>query len=67
MEWLLNIGLLPSSLREAGVEASAIPMLAAEAVRQWTAGFNPRPVAEADFVALYEMAFVPRNPGMVSS
>jgi alcohol dehydrogenase len=61
VEWLLNMGRLPSSLREAGVEASAIPTLAAEAARQWTVGFNPRVVTEADFVALYLAAFAPRG------
>jgi len=29
-------------------------MLAEEAARQWTAQFNPRPVAKEDFLRLYE-------------
>ncbi len=45
---------LPSRLSDCGVPASAIPMLAEEAARQWTAQFNPRPVTVADFVKLYE-------------
>jgi alcohol dehydrogenase len=45
------------------VKRSKIKTLAAEAARQWTASFNPRPVTEADFVALYEAAFEPRGEG----
>ena len=44
-------------LAELGVERAAIPMLAEAAARQWTAGFNPRPVTAADFAKLYEAAF----------
>jgi alcohol dehydrogenase len=33
------------------------PALAREAARQWTGKFNPRPLQEADFVALYRRAF----------
>ena len=32
-------------------------MLAAEAAKQWTANFNPRPVTEKDFLELFEAAF----------
>jgi hypothetical protein len=38
-------------------------MLAAEAAKQWTAGFNPRPIGEKDFVGLFEAAFEQRGPG----
>jgi alcohol dehydrogenase len=62
VEGLLHLAGLPRDLGEAGVEAAAVPMLAAEAAQQWTAGFNPRAVAEADFVALYQAAFVPCGP-----
>lgn len=33
--------------------AACVPLLAAEAARQWTAQFNPRPLTADDFVALY--------------
>jgi alcohol dehydrogenase class IV len=42
---------------QCGVERAAIPMLRASSSVQWTAGFNPRPVAKEDFVNLYEAAF----------
>ena len=40
-----------------GVDRHSLPELAAEAATQWTAGFNPRPVNEADLLALYEASF----------
>ncbi len=54
---LLRAAGMPVRLRDCGVRADAIPALAAEAARQWTAGFNPRPVTDADFAALFEAAF----------
>jgi alcohol dehydrogenase len=63
VEWLLNLAGMPRSLEECKVDRAAIPKLAAEASRQWTAAFNPRPVSEADFVNLYEAAFEPRGGG----
>ena len=63
LELLLNRGGMPRSLAECGVPRSAIPMLAAEAAKQWTANFNPRKVEVTDFVALYEAAFEPRGAG----
>jgi alcohol dehydrogenase len=63
VEWLLNLAGMPRSLADCGVKTSSIPMLAAEASRQWTANFNPRPVSEKDFIRLYEAAFEPRGPG----
>src|SRR5262249_41839347 len=56
LELLLALAGFPKSLAECGVERSTIPTLATEAARQWTASFNPRPVAEADFARLYEAA-----------
>lgn len=44
---------IPTSLTAAGVDPNAIPDLAAEAARQWTATFNPRSIAAAEFEALY--------------
>ena len=57
---LLNLAGFPRSLADCSVPRSAIPMLADEAARQWTAAFNPRKVAAPDFVKLYETAFEPR-------
>lgn len=48
---------LPVTLAASGVPREAIPALAAEAAKQWTAGFNPRPVTQTDFARLYEAAF----------
>jgi alcohol dehydrogenase len=53
---LLAATKLARRLSACGVTASAIPALAEEAGRQWTAQFNPRPVTVADFVNLYERA-----------
>jgi len=63
LELLLNIAQMPRSLAACGVERSMIPTLADEAARQWTAGFNPRPIAAKDFVELYEQAFEGRAGG----
>jgi len=61
LEALLNVAGMPRSLADCGVKHDAIPMLAEEAARQWTASFNPRKVTTEDFVALYEAAFKPRG------
>src|SRR5580658_750273 len=63
VEWLLNLAGMPRSLAESGVTISSIPLLAAEAAKQWTASFNPRPVGEKDFIGLFEEAFEPRGAG----
>jgi len=52
-ELLAAAGVVPR-LRDHGVPREAIPQLAEEAARQWTAQFNPKPVTVADFVQLYE-------------
>jgi len=56
VESLLAVASIPRSLSALDVPRDAIPKLAAEAARQWTAGFNPRPVAEADLAAIYAAA-----------
>jgi alcohol dehydrogenase len=58
---LLNTAGIPRSLIEAGVKPEAIPELAAEAARQWTVNFNPRPMVAADFETLYLAACEPRR------
>lgn len=50
---LTQAGIAPR-LRDHGV--GDLKPLAAEAARQWTAQFNPRPVTEKDFMKLYEAA-----------
>lgn len=56
LEELLDASGMPRSLEAVGVRPEAIPELAAEAANQWTARFNPRPVAAADLEALYRKA-----------
>jgi alcohol dehydrogenase len=63
LESWLNLAGIPRSLADCGVKRSQIKTLAAEAARQWTAGFNPRPIRESDFVGLYEAAFEQRGDG----
>jgi alcohol dehydrogenase len=55
--WMRDLGGLPARLRDAGVPADALARLAGEAAQQWTAEFNPRPVAERDLRTLYESAY----------
>jgi len=58
LESLLAAAELPLSLAGCGVTAEAVPTLAAEAAKQWTAQFNPRELAAADFERLYRAALV---------
>jgi alcohol dehydrogenase len=48
---------MPACLADCGVPRSELPNLAAEAAKQWTAGFNPRPVDETVVLELYRAAF----------
>src|SRR5262249_37339230 len=43
---------LPTRLSACGVSPGIFPVLAEEASQQWTGKFNPRPVSEADLLAL---------------
>ncbi len=54
---LTAIAGLPQSLKECGVSSTILHLLAEEANQQWTARFNPRPVDESDFLALYQAAW----------
>ena len=45
------------SLKDCGVSETILPLLAEEANQQWTARFNPRPVAEADIARIYQAAW----------
>jgi alcohol dehydrogenase len=53
---LAELAGLPSSLREAGIPAAALPRLADEAAAQWTGRFNPRPLDAAGALELYQWA-----------
>ena len=53
---LLRAAALPESLAAAGIADPDFAALAEDAAGQWTAAHNPRPVAAADFAALYRTA-----------
>lgn len=57
IESILSRTRLPFRLSELSVKTSKIPMLAGEASKQWTAGFNPRTVRAREFEKLYQTAF----------
>ena len=56
LEELLVRASLPKTLTLCGVTPAALPQLADEASRQWTAKFNPRGLAASDFLDLYTQA-----------
>jgi alcohol dehydrogenase len=56
IEALLGTAGLPTTLNACGISRSVLPDLADEAITQWTAQFNPRPVSRADLLHVYEMA-----------
>jgi alcohol dehydrogenase len=49
---------LPVSLATLGVTDDSIETLADDAVRQWTLGFNPRPLTRTDLARLYRRALM---------
>ena len=53
---LLRAGGLEDTLTSLGIAPLDPQSLARLAARQWTAGFNPRPVTEPDLASLYEAA-----------
>lgn len=57
VEALLDLAQIPRLLSDCGVQQKDLPILAAEAAKQWTATFNPRLITEKDFLALFEAAF----------
>ena len=57
IEAMLEIAAIPRRLAHYSVEPAAIGELSAQAAQQWTARFNPRPVSEANFRAIYESAW----------
>lgn len=48
---------LEGRLENCGVDRAKLPELAAAAAREWTGGFNPRAVGEAELLELYESAY----------
>jgi alcohol dehydrogenase len=56
IETMLDTAGIPRSLSSHGIKADALPDLAADAAKQWTAMFNPRPVTKDDFLELYRRA-----------
>ena len=57
LEQLAAAGGLQSNLSAAGVPHDQLSMLAGEAAKQWTGGFNPRPFDQAGALEVYEAAF----------
>jgi alcohol dehydrogenase len=57
MQQMLARAGLATTLRGLGIDPLALPQLAAQAAKQWTATFNPRPVQEQDLLELYQQAF----------
>jgi alcohol dehydrogenase len=47
---------LATRLSQLGVEAEKLPLLAADAAKQWTGTFNPRTVGEEELLELYRQA-----------
>ena len=54
---LKSVAGLEERLRDLGVRREDFPRLAAEAAKQWTGKFNPRPVNEMELLRLYELAY----------
>jgi len=48
---------LAQRLRNQQIDRDRLPQLAADATKQWTGTFNPVALSEADFLALYELAY----------
>lgn len=57
VERMREQGGLARRLRDAGVDAAELPVLAGEAADQWTVRFNPRVADRRDLQAIYESAY----------
>ena len=57
LEVLLDVAKMREGLAAYGIDRAKFPQLAKEAAQQWTASFNPRPIAAEDFEQLYEEVF----------
>ena len=54
---LVELSGQPTRLRDCNVQTEMIARMAAEAAKQWTGTFNPRPVSVAEFEELYTCAW----------
>ena len=54
---MLALAGLSTSLRALRVDPLQLPQLAAQASKQWTATFNPRPVTQEELFGLYQQAY----------
>lgn len=57
LEQLAAAGGLQNSLSDAGIKEDQLTMLAGEAAKQWTGGFNPRAFDQAGALEVYTRAF----------
>lgn len=57
VESMLDAGGIARRLSGHGVTREALAMLAEDAAKQWTAGFNPVPVGAAELLAIYQSAW----------
>jgi alcohol dehydrogenase len=57
LERMLQLAAMPARLRDLKIPRPALADLAALAAAQWTARFNPRPVAAAQLQRIYESAW----------
>src|SRR5262245_45163626 len=48
---------LATTLRSLSVDPIRLPHMAAQAAKQWTASFNPRPAGEEDLLGMYQRAY----------
>ena len=48
---------LPTRLSQYDISQEALPLLAEEAARQWTASFNPRQVSTRELLEIYECVY----------
>jgi alcohol dehydrogenase len=54
---LVGLAGLVQRLADLGIQQAELPELAADAARQWTGTFNPRPVGQAELLHIYQQAF----------
>lgn len=57
IEQFLATANIPPRLRDHGVREADLPALAESAAKQWTAGFNPRPVDARELLTIYQAAW----------
>ena len=57
LEQLAAAGGLQMSLSAAGIESEQLPLLASEAAKQWTGGFNPRAFDQIGALEVYQWAY----------